>query len=339
MIDDDPHLNHALCSLIEKRGESAIPFPSADVFLSWFQTSGNQCDLIISDISMPGLSGYDLCRKIRSIPSPDRIPIILVTGTDPGEKAAGIEAGADDFIQKPFESRELLAKVNSLLGIHANEVDKNRTVERFSRFVSPSVAKMLASETLQTGIKAHRADVSILFVDLRGFTAFAERTEPEEVIQVLERYYRVVGDTVLRHQGTLGHLAGDGIMAFFNDPEPVMNHPEVAIDAALSIRDALALERKLWKEKNHELDFGIGIAEGETTIGGIGFDHFWQYSVIGPVTNFASRLCQTANSGEIRVSQNFLEKVHRHCQTRSLGKIQFKGIEEPISVFNIISLS
>jgi class 3 adenylate cyclase len=340
IVDDDEQVNKAICAIFRTRTDECLSFPSAEAFLTWFREDGAKCDLIISDINMPGASGYDLCRQVRATPLTERVPIILITGSDPNnEKSAGIECGADDFIQKPFQRRELFAKVDSLLEIRAADLQKAEQLGRMKAYFSPTVARMLTSDAPQGMLRPHRKDVTVLFIDLRRFTSFAEKVEPEEVLEVLGRYYAVVGNVVLRHNGTIGQLAGDGIMVFFNDPEPIEKHQEVAVRAAAEIREALAAERKIWAERAYDIDFGIGIAEGYATIGSIGFDRFWQYSVIGPVTNLASRLCQAADQGQILVSQKFLGRLSpSFCQAAPIGAVPLKGIEQTIAVFNVVSL-
>jgi adenylate cyclase len=334
VVDDDEQVNKALCILLKSHHYEVLSFKSADDFLEWFRKDEG-CDLIISDINMPGYCGYDLCREVRKKETGERIPIVLITGSE-NEKSAGIEAGADEFTKKPFESRELFAKIDSLLAIRAAALNKTEKLGRLTRFLSPTVARMLTSDLPQILLQPHRQDVTVLFIDLRRFTRFAERFEPEEVLVVLGRYYNVVGNVALHYNGTLGHLAGDGIMVFFNDPEPIENHQEIAVHAAVAIREALAVEKVGWKEKNYDIDFGIGLAQGFATIGGIGFDRFWQYSVIGPVTNLAARLCQAADEGQILVSQRFLGRMGAdHFQAKSLGTIALKGIDQSICVFNI----
>lgn len=341
VVDDDEPLNKAMCTSIRRQGHEVLSFGSADEFLAWFRRGERECDLIVSDINMPGSSGYDLCREIRRGQVSERIPIILVTGSDPrNEKATGIEAGADDFIQKPFQTRDLFAKMDSLLGIRAADLNKTEKLGRLTRFLSPTVARMVTADAPQILLRPHRKDVTVLFVDLRRFTSFAERFEPEEVLDVLGKYYMAVGNVALRHNGTLGHLAGDGVMVFFNDPEPIANHHEVAVRAALAIRDELVIEKTTWNERGYGIDFGIGIAEGYATIGGIGFDRFWQYSVIGPVTNLAARLCQSAEGGQILVSQRFLGRMRSTtCRSEPLGKVSLKGIAAEVSIFNILALA
>ena len=324
VVDDDLQMRQSLCVLLTGKGYLTKSFQSAQEFVDWFMSAALACDLILSDCTMPGLSGYDLCRKVRALPAPERIPIILMTGSEEGEeqRAIGIEAGADDFVRKPLQSRELLAKIASLLEIRSQEIvilselgsarkqnealserleRQNLRAQRLGRlvkYVSPNVADLVTSGAEEGVVPPHRAEVTVMFIDLRGFTRFSSLAEPDEVMEVLGEYYRIVGGIALKHRGTLGHLAGDGVMVFLNDPESIDRHQKVATEMAITIRDALSATRNRWFDRGHEIGFGIGLADGMATIGSIGFERFWQYSVIGPVSNLAARLCQAARHSQ-----------------------------------------
>src|SRR5690606_18220078 len=161
--------------------------------------------------------------------------------------------------------RDLHAKIRSLLEIRAKEIVTHGTLKQMRQFLPPNVADIMSSRPQL--LKPHREQVTVLFADLRRFTSFSERVEPEEVLQVLEQYFTIVGNAAIKYRGTLGHLAGDGIMVFFNDPEPQQNHMELAIRMALEAREGLIEQRKVWEQKNYNIDFGIGISEGHATIG------------------------------------------------------------------------
>lgn len=337
VVDDDHQLNHMISKTLRSHGYEVLSFSTAIEFLQWHE-SGTRCyDLIVSDFTMPQMSGHELCKIIRALPQTTRVPFIIITGNDHlYEKSAGLEVGADDFIQKPFRIREFLAKIQSLLDIR--DQDQERLV-RLTRFVSPNVANLVIHDEKRAMLEPHEADVTVVFFDLRGFTAFSEKFSPTDVLEVLNEYYTVVGNATIHHHGTLGHLAGDGIMVFFNDPEPIADHQEAAVRMALEARTGLIEKRTLWQNKGYNIDFGIGLAEGHATIGGIGFDQFWQYSVIGPVANFASRICQVANHGQILMSHRFRMRMNKEgCAAESLGTRPIKGIQPPVSVFNVLSM-
>ncbi|MBX3022702.1 MAG: response regulator [Bdellovibrionales bacterium] len=340
VIDDDFMHNSTLCQFLLYHGYEPLPFDSASAFLAQFKSLG-ACDLVISDINMPGISGLDLCKAIRAMQLEPRLPIILLTGSGPGvSRALGIDTGADEYIEKPFPPDQLLAKVRSLLKIRTDDAKKAGELTQARRFISPNVANMLSAQDNQALLTPHRSEVTVLFVDLRRFTTFSSRVEPEEVLEVLGRYYTIVGNAAIKHQGTLGFLAGDGIMVFFNDPEPVPNHKQAALRMAIEAREALINERRRWNERNYDLDFGIGIAEGFATIGGVGFEQFSQYTVIGPVTNLASRLCYASTQGQILISQRFHSRLEADfCKTESIGELTLKGIDGPITVYNVLALN
>lgn len=336
VVDDDEMFREVLCCTLETHGYDVIVFGSASLFLMSDAFARKTFDLVVTDINMPGASGYDLCRAVRDKYSQDRIPIVMVTGNDAiKEKTQGLEVGADDFIQKPFRNEELLAKLASLLKIRMQALER---LGRLTRFISPNIADLVIGDHQQQALKLHRAQVTVLFSDLRGFTAFSETAEPEEVLEILNHYYTAVGACAAKYKATLGHLAGDGIMLFLNDPLPIQNHQEVGLRMAMDIRSALEEQKAVWHSKGYKIDFGIGLAEGFATMGGIGFDQFWQYSVIGPVANFASRMCHYANNGQILVSHRFLARMSGvdSFHTESIGSITLKGIEKTVKAFNVV---
>jgi adenylate cyclase len=346
IVDDDTEHSHAMSEYLTALDFRVVTFPSAKEFLA--QTNiPEPYDLVVSDINMPGgASGFDLCRTLRARAEAVRLPIILITGSDPSiDKVQGLEAGADEFIAKPFSARHLIAKIRSLLAIRAEEMRRHQELVsskglniELGRFVSPNIASRMSVDDRQGFLLPHRAEVTVLFVDLRRFTAFSEKAEPEEVLEVLQQYYTAVGTAAMKYNGTLGHLAGDGIMIFFNDPEPVEDHKEMAVRMALEAREALLIQKKFWDQRHYDIDFGIGLSEGYATIGGIGFDRFSQYSVIGTVANFASRLCHVAIDGQILISQRFFSRLKAGtCEAAAVGEVTLKGIERPVSIYNILA--
>lgn len=346
IVDDDFDHSEAMSDFLKYQNFQVVLFSSPAEFINK-KDDLSTYDLVISDINMPGMSGFDLCRWIRATPTPVRLPVILITGSDPTlDKALGVEAGADEFIGKPFSIRLLIAKIRSLLEIREKELQRLQELEtskglnaELERFVSPNIASRLNKDSRQGILQPHRAEVTVFFVDLRRFTAFSEKAEPEEVLEVLHHYYTAVGTAAIKYKGTLSHLAGDGIMVFFNDPEPLPDHREMAIRMALEAREALQAQKKAWDERQYDIDFGMGLSEGFATIGGIGFDSFSQYTVIGPVSNFASRLSDLAVEGQILVSHRFLSRIKADVvESALIGEMTLKGIEKSVSIHNILSL-
>lgn len=206
------------------------------------------------------------------------------------------------------------------------------------RFLPPQLAELIVSGGAEDPLRTHRREITVVFLDLRGFTAFAEVSEPEEVMSVLREYHTEMGKLILEHEGTLEHFAGDGIMVFFNDPIAVPNPAERAIRMALAMRERVSELTKKWRSLGYKLGFGVGIAHGYATIGAIGFEGRQEYGAIGPVSNLASRLCDEAKSGQILVSQRVLGMLNELVEVESVGDLDLKGFHRAISAHNILKL-
>jgi class 3 adenylate cyclase len=281
---------------------------------------------------------------------------------DSRDVVAGLEAGGDEYLTKPVDHAALAARVRSMLRIkalhdtverQAQELqDWNRTpeervaaqlaelerVSRLKRFFSPQLADLIVAGGTEDPLRSHRRDITVVFVDLRGFTAFAETSEPEEVTAVLGEYHRAMGELILAHEGTLERFTGDGMMVFFNDPLTVANPEERAIRMALAMRDRVAELSARWRRRGWQLDFGAGVASGYATIGAIGFEGRWDYAAIGTVTNLAFRLCTEAEPGQILMSQRVLSAVEDLVQAEPTGPLGLKGFQRPVTAYRLLGL-
>jgi class 3 adenylate cyclase len=358
VVDDTPHNVKLLADLLEASGYEVGTAHSGQEGLE--QVAKFQPDLVLLDIVMPDLDGYEVCRRIRQDPDTSLLPVVLVTALDPGEeRVKGIEAGADDFLTKPINRAELLARTRSLLRIrqlHATIEDQtqklaewNRRLEqrvqeqleelqrtaRLKRFFSPQLAEAILSGDAEDPLKPHRSKLTVTFLDLRGFTAFAETEEPEEMMAVLREFHDEMGRLIMKHEGTLERFTGDGMMIFFNDPVPVPNPEERAVRMALEMRESITDLKKSWDKRDYELGVGIGIANGYATIGAVGFDGRSDYAAIGTVTNLAARLCGEAGHGQIVVSQRLFNAVEELFDSEPVGELELKGFRRPITAFNV----
>ena len=361
VVDDTPQNVKLLADLLAAKGYAVVTAASGPEALK--AVEAERPDLVLLDVMMPGMSGYEVCRKIRENPATGILPVVMVTSLDPaGERIKGLEAGADDFLTKPINQPELLARVRSLLRIKelydtvqtqaAQLAEWNKTLEhrvrdqvgqldrlgRLKRFFSPHLAELIVAGGADDPLKTHRREVTVVFLDLRGFTAFAETSEPEEVMGVLREYHAEMGKLVLDHEGTLERFTGDGMMIFFNDPVPVPNPAERAIQMALAMRDRVGDLIIKWRKRGHNLGLGVGIAQGYATIGAIGFEGRWDYGAIGTVTNLAARLCGEAKPGQILISQRLLSTVDELVEVEPVGELTLKGFHRPITAHNVLRL-
>ncbi len=354
VVDDTPKNVKLLADVLSVKGYDVQTAASGQEALEKIEQVTP--DLVLLDVVMPKMSGYEVCRQIRANPRTEMLPVVMVTALDPGEeRVKGIEAGCDDFLSKPINQPELLARVRSLLRIKSlrdqleesnrtlearvrEQVDQLERLSKLKRFFSPQLAEAILTGGADDPLKSHRREITVVFIDLRGFTAFAETAEPEEVMGVLRDYHGRIGEIILAHEGTLERFTGDGMMVFFNDPVPVPNATERAVRMALDMREQLVDLSERWRQRGFDLGFGAGIAQGYATIGAIGFEGRSDYGAIGTVTNLAARLCGDAEPGQILISRRVMTAVDDLVQAQPVGERELKGFLKPVEAFNITGL-
>jgi class 3 adenylate cyclase len=354
VVDDTPVNLKLLADLLAVKGYAVVTATSGPEALGAIERDAP--DLVLLDVMMPGMSGYEVCRKVRENPATAMLPVVMVTALDPAqERVKGIEAGADDFLAKPIHQPELLARVRSLLRVKElwdRVADLNRTLEqrvqeqvsqlerlgRLKRFFSPQLAEAIVAGGADDPLQSHRRDITVVFLDLRGFTAFAETAEPEEVMGVLRAYHAAMGRLILQHEGTLERFTGDGMMIFFNDPVPVPDPQERAVRMALAMRDRVEELMTTWRKLGYELDLGVGIAQGYATIGAIGFEGRWDYGAIGSVTNLAARLCGEARPGQILIPRRLHAMLESLVDAEPVGELTLKGFSRPVPAYAVRGL-
>jgi adenylate cyclase len=317
-------------------------------------------DLILLDIMMPKMDGLEVCRQLKADKSLPFIPIILVTArADTKDIVAGLDIGADEYLTKPVDQAALVARVRSILRIkqlhdtvHAQTKELaqwNQTLEqrvadqlveigrmdRLTRFLSPQIAKLVLSSGSESVLESHRREITVVFCDLRGFTAFSEAAEPEEVIQVLREYHATLGKLIHKYEATLERFAGDAIMVWFNDPLPCPDPSERAVRMAVEMRANVAELASKWRKQGHELGFGLGIAQGYATLGRIGFEGRFDYAAIGTVVNLAARLCSEAVDGQILIDRKVHAAVEALATIEPAGEFLLKGLHRPVAAFNV----
>jgi adenylate cyclase len=361
VVDDEPTNVALLADVLSHHGYQVHTAPDGQAALS--AVARVQPDLMLLDVFMPGLSGFDVCRRLRSDPGQATLPIVLVTAADPdSERVRGLDSGADDFLAKPINVEELLARVRSLIrvkrlfdrtraqaselqrlneGLEQAIAQKVEEVERLSglkRFLSPKLVERIVAGGSFDPLVSHRRDIAVAFFDLRGFTAFSERFAPEDVMSVLREFHAIVGAQTQRFGGTIERFAGDGIMVFFNDPEPVDAPCVVAASYALAVFSACSDMRGRWQKNDFRLELSAGLAYGFATLGAVGFEGRLDYGAIGSVTNLAARLCAEALGNEILISQRVAAALPSSFDTASIGLLSLKGFSDPVPAYRLVAL-
>ena len=362
VVDDNPANLEIMEARLARQGYEVVTATDGDQAL--IAAREQTPDLILLDVMMPGKDGIQVCKELKADASLPFMPVILVTArADPADIVAGLEAGGDEYITKPVDHAALVARVRSILrikGLHDVVQDQAAQLEEWSRtleervaaqvgelerlgtlkrFLSPQVAELIVSTGDQRLLQSHRREITVVFCDLRGFTAFAELSEPEEVMGVLRQYHGALGELIFRHQGTLERFVGDGLVVVLNDPLPCADHSPRAVAMALEMRERMAGLAAGWRRHGHELGFGVGIARGYATLGTIGFEGRFDYAAIGPVANLASRLCDEAVDGEILISQRVLSALEGSCATEPMGERVLKGFARPVAAHRVLRLA
>ncbi|PYS20335.1 MAG: hypothetical protein DMG11_29750 [Acidobacteria bacterium] len=337
VVDDNPDMRTYMERVLSRRYRVVLAKEGAEALE---QAKTVRPDLILTDVMMPRMSGYDLLKAVREDRKLRAIPVVFLTARAGTEaRIESLEAGADDYVAKPFDENELLARAGNLIRARAQERELIQLQkEKIARFLPPHLADMIIAGDRDDFLKGHRAEITVLFIDLRGFTAFAESAEPEAVMAILREYQTEMGALISEYGGTLERFAGDAMMVFFNDPIPVPNHAEQAVRLAVAMRNRSAALRAKWTKRGIDLGVGIGIAAGYASLGVIGFERRQDYAAIGPVTNLAARLCGEAQHGQILISGRVLELVESLVSTEPVGALTLKGFQRPVVAYNVTGL-
>jgi adenylate cyclase len=365
VVDDVPDNVDILQMRLESQGYEVVT--AADGLEALDKIRTLLPDLVLLDVMMPKLDGIQTVKRLKADPALPFIPVILVTAkADASDVIGGLESGGDDYLTKPVDHAALSARVRAMLRIKtlhdtvqdqakrlegqaaelaawnrrleervAQQLGEIEKVGRLKRFLAPQLAEMIVSSGDEGILESHRRDIVVVFCDLRGYTAFAETGEPEEVWAVLREFHAAVGPLVTRFEGTLDHFSGDGLMVYFNDPLPCPDPAERAVRMAVAMRKAVGELMAGWRRRGFELGFGIGVAQGYATLGRIGFEERVDYTAIGTVTNLAARLCGEARDGQILLSKRVATAVESSVTLEEVGNLALKGLSQAIAVYNV----
>lgn len=356
-VDDQPANLRLLDAVLAPRGYDVLTAAGGSEALDVLEQQA--VDVVLLDVQMPGMDGCEVCRRIRQDPRTEFLPVIMITAGAAAQRLEGLEAGADDFITKPFDTAELLARVRSLARLtryhdtmrrQADEIAAwNRELEdrvaaqvaelervgRLRRFLSPQLADIVVND--ESMLVSHRREIVVVFCDIRGFTPFAEAAEPEEVMHVLREYHEALGARIDEHDGTLERFTGDGVMVFFGDPVASADPAGSAVAMALAVRDDVRRLAAGWERRGHDLGLGIGIAQGYATLGTIGYPGRSDYAAIGSVTNLAARLCDEAGRWQVLVTDRVLAQVEARVASGLVGDVQPRGFSRPVRVHDVMA--
>jgi adenylate cyclase len=359
VVDDAPPNVRLLEAILTANRYAVVTASSGPEALE--QVTAEPPDLVLLDIQMPGMDGYEVCMRLRQDVATEFLPVIMVTSSTGEIRVDAIDAGADDFIAKPFNRQELLTRIKSLVRIKRyhdtiqaqtaelsewnkslearvdKQVQELEQMQRLRRFLPPTLAELILSQG-ESILESHRREIAVLFADLRGWTAFSVNTEPEEVMGVIDEFHTTMGELIVHFEATVGWFAGDGLMVWFNDPVPCSDPPARAVKLAAAMRSAMTELTAKWRRRGHELDFSVGIDLGYATLGRIGFDGRYDYGAVGTVMNLAARLCDEAKPGEILVSERVFSEIERFVTAVSAGELTLKGFLRPVTAFRIMDI-
>jgi class 3 adenylate cyclase len=362
VVDDNEDNRYALTRRLAREGYANVA-TAVDGLQALELLSAKSFDLVLLDIMMPNVNGYEVLAQVKADDKLRHIPIIMISAVDDMDSIIRcIELGAEDYLPKPFNPTLLRARVGACLErkrLHdqvaaqaadlaawnaaleqrvEKQVAEIERMTRLKRFLSPQVAEAILSSGDDRVLDSHRRAITVLFCDLRGFTAFSETTEPEEVMSVLREYHAVLGSLIHKHGGTVERFAGDAIMVLFNDPLPCADPSLSAVQMAIEMRDEVAALTLKWRKQGHELGFGVGVAHGYATLGRIGFEGRFDYGAVGSVVNLAARLCADAKDGQILIESKVQSAVEASTTTEPAGELALKGFHRPVRAFNVCGL-
>ncbi|MCB9454173.1 MAG: response regulator [Anaerolineaceae bacterium] len=338
IADDNSNSRQLLKDIIESVGHQT--FIAVDGPTAVEAAQQHMPDLMILDVNMPGKNGFEVCSILKSDKETAQIPILMLTALgDVENRVAGLGAGADDYLTKPFSPRELIARVDARLRAKAESDNLRETKEilrqTFERFVSPSVVERLLQDPSQVKLGGQFQDVTVMFADLQGFTSMSEYAPPETLLSVLNAYHALVVEHIQKNRGTVDKFIGDGIMALYNTPILQSDHALLAVRTAIGIRSALPAFQEQF-DPAYRLKINFGIHTGMAVVGNVGTQAIMDFTAVGDTVNLASRLQQLSDNGQILISDAVYNRVSDFIQAHSIGSQKIRGRQEQVTVYEVM---
>lgn len=301
-----------------------------------------QPELILLDVNMPGMSGFEVCERLKSDPITSHIPVLMLTALgDVDNRVQGFRYGADDYLTKPYSPRELMERIRVRLRTK-NEADQLRKTQEllrqtFERYVSPTVVEALLRNPDAVKLGGKLQTVTVLFADLEGFTSLSEQMEPEALLKLLNTYHTMLVDVIRTHGGTVDKFIGDGVMALYNTPLTQPNHALFAMKTALAIRDALPRFHEQFAP-GQRMTINFGVHTGDAVVGNVGAPEIMNYTAVGDTVNLAARLQAISRGGQILMSEATYQAMGKVGNVTSVGELSLRGRRESVFTYEMQSL-
>lgn len=339
-VDDKPDNIELISDIVDALGYDVIKAFDGPQALAIVRT--DPPDLILLDVNMPGMSGFEVVSHLKADSETAQIPIILLTAlSDVKHRVEGLGLGAEDYITKPFSARELAARIETRLRAKT-ENDGLREAQKviratFERFVSSNVVDQLLKDPTTIKLGGRMQEITVFFADLQNFTTTSEQTEPEKLLNVLNKYHELIVQIIMDNSGTVDKFIGDAVMALYNTPLEIDNHPLRAVQSAYQIRQAMAEFHKQF-EPEFRMDVNIGIHSGTAVVGNVGAPQIMDFTAVGDTVNVAARLESMSNDGQILISEATYLMIQDHVTVRELGKVTFKGRTVPVMTYEVVDV-
>lgn len=340
IADDNADNRQLLADILEVMGYRLLM--SYDGPSTLMMARAEMPDLLILDVNMPGMSGFDVCYELKKDTETAHIPILMLTALgDIDNRVTGLGLGADDYLEKPFNPRELIARIRRRLEakVTTDELRETQQMIRqtFERFVAPQVVEQLLTDPATVKLGGVLQEITVCFSDLENFTPISERTHPELLLSVLNRYHALVVNIIQHHGGTIDKFIGDAVMALYNTPLGQEDHALRAVASALAIRDTLTEFHQQF-EPEFRMRINFGIHTGTAVVGNVGTHELMDFTAVGDTVNVAARLQSLSNNGQILISQATYEQIHAHVRVNRIGAQSVKGRREAVMTYEVLDL-